>query len=149
MNVLVLTVTCLVVLGLATWVSQPIPAFWRWAFRGLTAATLLAMVAPPWLIEASIEMARPILPLPTSGGDSGIASILVHFLSFALLSGLLLTQRRDLGRSTLLAALAVLSVLTESLQLLVEGRHAGPWDVAVNLGGAAAGSLATLFRRQP
>ena len=149
MSLLVLPFTCLVVLGLATWASLPMPILWRWVFRGLTAATLLAMVAPPWLIEASLELARPILPLPTSGGGSGIDSIFVHFLLFALLSCLLLTQRRDLGLSILLAALAVLSVLTESLQLLVEGRHADPWDVAVNLGGAAAGSLATRFQRRP
>lgn len=146
MNLLLLTVTCLIVLGLAVWISRPMPALWRWAFRGLTAATLLAMTAPPWLIEEATIMLSLVVPVPQAQGGSGITSILVHFLLFALLSALLFGQRRDLAVPILLTAVALFSVLTEGLQLMVQGRYADQWDVITNLAGSIAGALIAQFR---
>lgn len=70
-----------------------------------------------------------------------------HFLMFLLLGVALSVARPDLSAKHLLLGLLMLCLATEVVQLLVPGRDAGWWDVALNTAGSLIGlGLAALGR---
>jgi VanZ family protein len=132
---------CAALLVGAWWLGRGAPVGWRLLFVGLMAVLLAGMSLPPELIR---ELAHALMrwwpgasrtDLVTRG-SSGVA----HVLLFALVSAWLVRWRRDLGGLRLLALLGSLSIITEVLQLAVEGRFASLGDVGLNLLGAAIGA---------
>jgi len=56
-------------------------------------------------------------------------------------------ERRAAGLALVLGAGALLSVLTEAIQIVVPGRYPSWGDIALNLIGAALGGLVLLSKR--
>ena len=102
---------------------------------------LLGMVLPPeWLQTVQQWVSQRLGRVP--GMDMGsTAPMLAHVGLYAAFAGSLLWARGERHPAWVLLALAGFAVATELMQLLVEGRHADPGDVALNLSGVAAGAL--------
>lgn len=115
---------------------------------------LLGMVLPPeWLQAVSQWLGARFGPLPALD-MGGVASALAHVALYAAFAASLLWVRGNQHPAGVLLALAGFAVATELMQLLVDGRSADPFDVALNLSGIAGGAIVAgvmarfaLFRR--
>lgn len=133
------------VLVVAWHLARPMPSVWRLGFLLVVGLLLAGMTLPPEAIRAVAAALHDWWPGP---GDSNLvsqnSSAVAHLGLFALVSAWLCWWRADLRAWALVAMLGVLSVATEGLQLLVDGRYASILDVGLNLLGAAIG-LAALW----
>ncbi len=140
---------CAGLFGLSWWVSRPMGALARWLFRALVLLALLALVLPPAAILWIRDSLSVFLPLAREASDMPGASYVVHFLLFVAVAGLLFWTRPDLGRLYPALAMATMALITEGLQLMVDGRFAAWADVAVNLIGVAVAAAVVWSLRQP
>ncbi len=132
--------------ALGWWVSRPVPWLLRWLFRLAVLVMLLALVLPPGAIDWIRDALSVLMPLARQADEVPGASYIVHFSLFFGVSGLLFWPRPDLGRLYPVLAMAAMAVITEGLQLLVDGRFASWGDVLANLigGGVAAAVVWTI-----
>lgn len=124
--------------ALAWWVSVPVLWWQRWSFRLAVLAMLAGLALPPAAIDWLRDLLSALLPLAREVSQTEGASVVMHFGLFGVVSVLLFISRVDLHRFSL-PAMAVLAVLMEGVQLLVEGRSADGIDVVTNLLGVACG----------
>lgn len=125
--------------GLGVWVTGPLPVVWRWVTRIVLVGLLCAFLSPAETVEQVREVVERVIPLAASASQVDKAGWVVHFLLYTLLSALLFFQRCRVEPAVLGLGLVVLAVVTESLQLLIEGREAAIGDLVINWIGVAAG----------
>lgn len=130
-----------VLLG-AWYLARPMPRFWRLGFLTAVALLLAGMTLPPEVIREWAALVSSWWPW---SGEADLVtrqtSAWAHLILFALVSAWLSWWRADLGAWMLLVLLVTLSVGTEGLQLLVDGRYASLGDVGINMLGAGIGFL--------
>jgi len=138
-------------LVLAAWIGVLVGAVWyllraaSWSQRllvlGVLGLLLLGMVLPPdwlqqvqqWIVERFGRVSRVDV--------GGSAPMLAHIGLYAAFAASLLWASGDRHPVWPLLALAGFAVATELMQLLVDGRHADPMDVALNFSGIVGGAM--------
>lgn len=139
-----LLLSCAGVLLGAWLAARPMPGLWRWGFLFCVTLLLVGMTLPPEWVRLGVGWLSQYLPVCLASESSPVTehgSATAHLLLFAVVSAWLTWWRADLGIGVLLPALVALSLLTEGLQLLVDGRYASWGDVGLNLLGSAFGLL--------
>lgn len=136
---------------------------------GWTVLRLLGSLRTPWLaaaLGAAASVAIVLLVLPPASeqhllaelarrvglGGIGLDALgdLAHVLLFALLALVAVGAVRTLPPAAVLLTLAAAAPVAEYVQLLTDGRDAGPADALRNLLGVAiGGGLGLLLRRLP
>jgi len=143
----VVGVVCAALLVGAWHLGRGAPSAWRLVFVGLMAVLLAGMSLPPDVIR---ELASLLTRWWPGFGQTDLvtrqSSGMAHVLLFALVSAWLFRWRRDLGWPLLLSLLVGLSMITEGLQLAVDGRFASVSDVALNLLGVSIGFVLLALR---
>ncbi len=112
------------------------------------------------LVAVGVVFVGSVLPLPTGGGDPGVALAgpfgvgpdkVVHAVSYATIAGLAVLERRTRGvRNGVVGLVAVVVVVAafgagvEVVQSVVPGRTASGADAVANAVGAVVGVVAVL-----
>lgn len=122
---------------------------WLAAALGLAATVAIVLLVLPPASEQHLlgELARR---LGLGGGEVDALGDLAHVLLFALLALFAVGAVRTLPPAAVLLTLAAAAPVAEYVQLLTDGRDAGPADALRNLLGVAiGGGLGLLLRRLP
>lgn len=133
------------ILAILWHLSRPMPRPLQLSLWLVASALFIGLLASPEQLATLKDLLAALLPTDTEAAASLDVNLLGHFALFAALALVLFLGRADLGWLRLALVLAAMASATELMQLLVDGRQADPFDVLVDLVGAATGMLAGWF----